>query len=102
MTTYFVNRHPGASQWAHEEGIAVDHQVGHFEPEWVEAGDRLLGTLPIHLAAEVCRRGGRYFHLEMTVPPEWRGRELSAEDMRRCGARLQEYWVTALPETGHS
>ncbi|HOW77509.1 MAG TPA: CRISPR-associated protein Csx16 [Candidatus Competibacteraceae bacterium] len=95
MTIYFISRHPGAHEWAAGEGIAVDQVLTHFDPECVEPDDVVLGTLPIHLVARVCARGGRYLHLSLEVPPEWRGRELSASDLRACGARLEAYRVMA-------
>ena len=93
MTTYFVSRHPGALEWAVGDGITVDQVLTHFDPECTQPGDVVLGTLPIHLAARVCVRGGRYLHLSLEIPPEWRGRELSAADLRQCGARLEAYQV---------
>lgn len=93
MITYFISRHPGAYEWAVGEGIAVDQVLTHFDPECVEPDDVVIGTLPIHLAARVCTRGGRYLHLSLNVPPEWRGRELSAIELCACGARLEGYRV---------
>lgn len=93
MTTYFISRHPGACDWAAEEGIRVDRQVAHFDPDIVQPGDVVIGTLPVNLAARVCQRGGRYLHLSLELPPDWRGRELSATDLRRFGARLEAYQV---------
>lgn len=95
MTTYFVSRHPGAQQWAAEEGFAVDALITHLNLDVIQSGDVVIGTLPIHLAAQVCQRGGRYFNLSLELPPEWRGRELAAADLRRFGARLEEYRVTS-------
>ncbi len=93
MTTFFISRHPGALDWAAGEGIAVDRVIAHLDPETIQPGDVVIGTLPIHLAARVCERGGRYLHLSLELPPEQRGRELSAADLRRFGARLEEYRV---------
>lgn len=93
MTTYFISRHSGAMHWAESLGIAVDQVISHFDPECVQAGDVVIGTLPIHLAARVCARGGRYLHLSLEIPTDWRGRELSAADLRQCGARLEAYRV---------
>ncbi len=95
MTTFFVSRHPGAQQWAAEEGFATDAVIVHLDLDGIQPGDVVIGTLPIHLAARVCQRGGRYLHLSLEVPSEWRGRELSAADLRRFGARLEEYRVTS-------
>ncbi|QXP83811.1 CRISPR-associated protein Csx16 [Methylococcus sp. Mc7] len=97
MTTFFITRHPGARVWAEQEGIRVDRLVDHLDPAEVSPGDTVLGTLPVNLAAEVCARGARYLHLSLTVPAEWRGRELSADDLRRFGARLEQFEVRAIP-----
>jgi CRISPR-associated protein Csx16 len=97
MTAYFVTRHPGAEQWARR--LKIDAvRVDHLDIGTIVAGDLVLGTLPIHLAAEVIRRGARYKHLEIDIPREVRGRDLSADDMERFGARLQEYRVERVAE----
>jgi CRISPR-associated protein Csx16 len=93
MTTYFVSRHPGATDWAREQGLTVDCAVAHLDPAQIQAGDVVIGTLPVNLAAEVCARGGRYLHLSLDLPAAWRGRELSAADMAACRARIEEYRV---------
>ncbi|MCB1764867.1 MAG: CRISPR-associated protein Csx16 [Candidatus Competibacteraceae bacterium] len=93
MTTYFVTRHPGAVDWAATEGLIVDIQAAHLDPQIIQAGDTVIGTLPIHLAAQVCARGGRYLHLSMEIPEEARGRELTVADLRQFGARLEAYQV---------
>ncbi len=98
MTTYFVTRHPGALDWAAQQGVNVDHVVDHLDPASVRPGDAVLGTLPVNLAAEVCERGARYFHLSLTLPPEARGRELSAADLDRFGARLEAYHITRVAD----
>jgi CRISPR-associated protein Csx16 len=93
MTTYFVTRHPGARTWAAEEGIEVDDVIDHLDPTRIEPGDTVIGSLPVNLAAEVCARGGRYLHLSLDLPADLRGRELTVEQMRACGARLERYLV---------
>jgi CRISPR-associated protein Csx16 len=96
MTTYFVTRHPGAVEWAARQGLSVDEVLAHLDPEAIQAGDVVVGTLPIHLAARVCERGGRYFNLSLDMPPDARGRELTADDLERYGARLEEYRIARL------
>jgi CRISPR-associated protein Csx16 len=93
MTTFFVSRHPGAVEWAATQGIAVDAAVDHLDVADVAPGDTIIGTLPVHLAAEVCARGGRYLHLTLQLPADMRGRELGAEDMAALGTRVEEYRV---------
>lgn len=94
MTAYFVTRHPGAREWAERQGISVEQLVAHLDTSIIEPGDIVLGTLPVHLAAEVCRRGGRYLHLILDVPARLRGQALTAGQMDSCGARLREFYVT--------
>jgi CRISPR-associated protein Csx16 len=96
MTTYFVSRHPGAVSWAREEGIAVDRQVDHLDIDLIRPGDTVIGSLPVNLAAEVCVRGARYLHLSVKLPSGLRGAELSAEQLRECGARLEEFSISQL------
>ncbi|TSE30394.1 CRISPR-associated protein Csx16 [Tepidimonas charontis] len=93
MTTYFVTRHPGAVEWAARQGLAVDAVIAHLDPDEIQSGDVVIGTLPIHLVAQVCARGGRYYNLSLDVSLDARGRELSADDLIRYGARLEEYHV---------
>jgi len=92
MTTYFVTRHKGALEWAWSQGIEAEPIV-HLDPETIKPGDKVLGTLPVSVAAEVCRRGARYFHLTLDMPPDARGRELTLKDMDVFGAKLEEYEV---------
>jgi CRISPR-associated protein Csx16 len=100
MTTWFITRHEGAREWARRRGFEIDRLANHLDPDEIRVGDAVLGSLPVNLAAEVCGRGGRYFHLTLPLPPEWRGQELSADDMERFGARLEEFRVTAAPADG--
>jgi CRISPR-associated protein Csx16 len=100
MTTYFVTRHPGARDWAAGTGIVVDHVVDHLEVGWIGPGDVVIGSLPVNLVAQVCARGGRYLHLALDLPPQARGRELSADEMERFGARIEEYRVERVGADG--
>lgn len=108
MTTHLVTRHPGALEWLLDQGSdliergSIKHRaveyVPHLEPARIEPGDVVIGTLPVHLAAQVCARGARYFNLSLDVPAHQRGRELTAEDLARYGARLEEYAIRKLAD----
>ncbi|MBK1618504.1 CRISPR-associated protein Csx16 [Lamprobacter modestohalophilus] len=102
MTVYFVTRHPGACDWASGEGLAIDHIVSHLDPQIVVDGDIVIGTLPVHLAANICAHGARYLHLSLQMPPALRGKELSAADMRECQACIEEYHVVQVEHGSNS
>lgn len=91
--TWFVSRHPGAIEWARRKRLAIDRWVAHLNPEQVGDGDTVIGTLPVNLAAAVCRRRARYFHLSLQVPAEWRGRELTVEELLNASATLKEFSI---------
>lgn len=91
--TWFVSRHPGAIEWAKRQGLVVDRWVAHLDPAVLAVGDAVIGTLPVNLAAEICKRGVRYLHLSLNVTPEWRGRELSADDLQALAAHIEPYRV---------
>ncbi|MCX7096364.1 MAG: CRISPR-associated protein Csx16 [Methylococcales bacterium] len=93
MTTFFVTRHTGAKQWATEQGIEVDFLVDHLNIEDIQAGDTVLGSLPVNLVAELNAKGARYFHLSLSLSEELRGKEISAKLMRELGAKLEEFAV---------
>lgn len=95
---FFVSRHQGAIEWARKNDIISGEAaiVSHFDPSDVKEDDVVIGTLPIHLASEVCARGGKYYHLMMNVPTEARGKELTFEDMESFGAKVQEFKIEAV------
>ncbi len=98
--TIFVTRHAGAREWAERQGIIVDELVEHLDPDSINPGDLVIGTLPVHLVAAICRRGGRYKHLSLDIPPDHRGQELTADDMERFHARLEEFRVESIGTPG--
>jgi CRISPR-associated protein Csx16 len=102
MTTWFVTRHPGAIAWAARRGLAVDRCIAHLDPETVAPGDTVIGVLPVNLAARVCERGGRYFNLSLDLPPEARGRELSADELETYGARLEGFEIRRSNPAAHA
>jgi CRISPR-associated protein Csx16 len=93
MTTFFVSRHPGAIAWADHQGLQVDRFTAHLDPAEIQPGDTVIGSLPVHLAAEVCKRGGRYLNLSLDLPAHARGRELAVEELEAFNARLEGFNV---------
>jgi CRISPR-associated protein Csx16 len=101
MTTYFVSRHPGAIEWAKRQKLEVTQFVPHLDPVEVQAGDTVIGSLPVNLAAQVCERGAAYWHLSLALPAALRGRELSAADMLQMGAHVHPYHVESTTTLRH-
>lgn len=93
---YLVSRHPGAIVWCQRQPLAIDAILPHLDPALISAGDQVIGTLPLPMVAEVQRRGARYLHLSVPIPPELRGQELSADQLDKLGASLTEYQVHVL------
>jgi len=93
MTTWLVTRHPGAVEWATRQQLVIERHVEHLDPIDIQPGDTVIGILPVNLAAEVCARGARYINLSLDLPPDARGRELTADELDRYKARLEEYTV---------
>ena len=96
--TWFVSRHPGALHWMQAHGPAFDRHVAHLDPTQVQAGDTVIGTLPIQLAAQICARHAAYWHLSLEMPANKRGQELSAQELETLGASLQRFDVHFLVE----
>lgn len=102
MTVYFVTRHEGARFWINymsRQGRLpepVDKIVEHLDLDMLRKGDLVMGTLPIGMAAELRRRGCRYRSLDLRVPAEFRGKELTATQMAAYGATLTEYRITEI------
>ncbi|MBK9496385.1 MAG: CRISPR-associated protein Csx16 [Xanthomonadales bacterium] len=97
MTTWLVTRHPGALAWLQSQGFREVRHVPHLDPKLVKPDDAVVGTLPLHLAAEVCGKGARFLGLSIDVPAELRGRELTSDELVQLGARLEQYEVQTAP-----
>ncbi|MDR1889004.1 MAG: CRISPR-associated protein Csx16 [Zoogloeaceae bacterium] len=93
MTTWFVSRHPGALEWMRENRIPFDRHEAHLDARAVHAGDTVIGSLPVNLAAEVCARGAIYRHLSLQLGVADRGRELSALELEKYEATLKTYEI---------
>lgn len=103
MTVYFVSRHEGAARWARILQAKrkdlwphpVDVYVEHLDYQALKRGDIVIGTLPVKGAAAVRERGAEFYSLDLDVPPQLRGQELSATQMAACGATLTHYRIAA-------
>lgn len=99
-TVWFSTRHKGAVEWAERHGIRVDRLVDHIDIAEIAPGDMVIGILPVHLVAQVCAREARFFNFTLDVPPDFRGRELTLDELERFGARLEEYRVERVETNG--
>lgn len=97
MTTWFISRHPGAERWMKANGIHYDHHLTHLEGQPIAAGDTVIGSLPVNLAAEVCAKGAHYWNLSLILPEGARGRELSADELDLYQARLEAFSISQNP-----
>ncbi|MBS0212718.1 MAG: CRISPR-associated protein Csx16 [Proteobacteria bacterium] len=99
MTTYLVTRHEGTCRWvevmAEDDKLPfpIDQAIEHLELDSLHKGDIVVGTLPIHVAAQLHERGVKFWALDIDTPPELRGSELGPAELHLCGARLTRYEI---------
>lgn len=95
---YLVTRHPGALQWLSQVIAEPSMHITHLSDlNLIQAGDIVVGTLPINLVAALNKRGARYFHLHIDMPEYLRGHELSKTQLEQLDASLVEYSAVAKP-----
>ncbi|WP_118867776.1 CRISPR-associated protein Csx16 [Haemophilus haemolyticus] len=96
MTTWFISRHLGAIEWIKQQNIQIDRFESHLDTSLVQAGDVVIGTLPIHLAAEICQKGATFYFLSVNVSAQQRGTELTAQQLVDQGCALQAFHIRKL------
>ena len=82
-----VTRHEGAVEWLRRQGIegkVITHATGHDI-----VGQNVVGVLPFHLAA----LANSITTIDMDLPIEYRGKDITPEQMDECGAKLETYKV---------
>lgn len=98
MTDWLVSGHSGAVEWARRRGIHATY-TDHLDVNSVQPGDRVFGTLPVALAAQVCAAGATYHHLTLDLPADKRQQELTADEMEALGARIETFEIKGGPMT---
>ncbi|WKS96423.1 CRISPR-associated protein Csx16 [Gallibacterium anatis] len=97
MTTWFISRHTGAIEWAKQQQLKIDRWESHLDNlNEINDGDIVMGTLPIHIAAEVCRKGAKFYFLSIDLPSSLRGKELDKEQMDELDCSLVPYFIQKL------
>jgi len=101
MTVYFVSQHERIQRWARIMNAKggklphrIDQAVENIDPEHLQPGDVVMGTLPMHVAAALESRGIAFWALDLHVPPQDRRKELSATELAKLGATLTRYRVS--------
>ncbi len=103
---YIVTRHQRALEWAKQEKVIPPGEevktIDHLTEEMMEGisyHDTVIGAVPVAVDSieRICDKGAYYYHLVMDVPPEARGKELGAEEMRAYHARIERYLVLKWP-----
>ncbi len=93
--TYIVSRHQGAIQWLQRQGYEQAIVIDHLDSKLLKPGDSVIGNLPLNVIAELTSSRIDYLHLDVTLPAELRGVELSLEQLEQCNPRLVHYNVRA-------
>lgn len=96
MSNIFITRHKGAQEWLKLQNIDAE-LIEHFTTATlltIKAGDKVMGILPVDIIAQICNQGAQFHHLQMEMPPELRGQEISCSKMIELGAKLVQFHVT--------
>jgi CRISPR-associated protein Csx16 len=98
MKTYLVTRHIGAIEWLYSKGIKVDAQFVHLtDVNQFQAGDVVVGILPLAFICQLNQRGVVYLHISVTLPFECRGKELTSAMLEQYQAKLERFDVVQTP-----
>ncbi|VEI57500.1 putative CRISPR-associated protein, VVA1548 family [Pasteurella multocida] len=96
MAVWFVSRHQGAIDWIQQQGIHIDRFENHLNVDDIQADDVVIGTLPIHLAAQVCEKGAKFYFLSINVTAQQRGTELNVQQLNEQACSLQPFLIQKL------
>lgn len=92
---WLVTRHQATKDWLLAK-MGFDSIVDHLDINLIHDGDEVVGVLPINIAAEVCAKGARYFHVAIQVTKDQRGKELDDQELAQLDPKLIEYQVIRL------
>ena len=83
-----VTRHEALVEYFKELGIKFDKVISHATEEDVRGND-VYGVLPLHLAS----LANTVTTIDMNLPAEMRGKELSLEDIKKYLVDISTYKV---------
>ena len=93
-TVIVITRHPGLLEVLREKGVipsSCEDFYSHATPDLVRGKD-VIGILPLSLAAEA----NSITEITLSLPPEARGKELNADEVRRFMTGVTSYKVTRI------
>ena len=83
MEVVIVSRHPATVNYlktVFPEAKVVSHISSIDE---IPNGSLVIGNLPIHMIAELIKKGCRFVLVSLEIPRELRGKELSESELRK-------------------
>lgn len=86
-----VTRHDDAVAWLRSKGYEGD-VVTHMSDADVAAlpaASMVIGVLPLHLAVAVIQAGHRFVSLQLEIPADLRGKELTVEAMQDIASLME-------------
>lgn len=86
-----ITRHEALVEFLQKQGLEFDMVVSHADAEIVKGKD-VYGVLPLHLAA----LANTITSVDMNLPAEMRGKELSLEDVERYFVGFATYKVSKI------
>ena len=91
MEKILITRHEALVEFLQKQGLKFDMVVSHADAETVNGKD-VYGVLPLHLAA----LANTITSVDMNLPAEMRGKELSLEDVERYFVGFATYKVSKI------
>lgn len=91
MKKILITRHEALVEFLQKQGLEFDMVVSHADAETVKGKD-IYGVLPLHLAA----LANTITSVDLNLPAEMRGKELSLEDVERYFVGFATYKVSKI------
>lgn len=102
---FIVTRHIGIVSVIKEMLKGTNFETVKVLPFWsdndtkeLKKGETVIGVLPVDIIADICEKGGNYYHLFLNIPQELKWKELTEEQVRNLKPRLEEFSVNRVPQ----